>query len=390
MEKHKENFNKKKVLIITLISFIFGFSQAVAAYVLSTFFEISWGMKSVGFFYFGTYLISLFLILNLHKFVSKLGKSSSFALFSALEIFILCGLVSWGLGKTSAFLVVLYLVFAIALWVTMDIILESFSSDEVSGEIRGRYLTVFNLGFLFGPFISTGLLDKFGYSGIFSFVLFANILILIVFVTFVRKIDSKIIKREKIKDIFKRAWKRKNIMRIYYISFILEAFFALMVIYTPIYLREMMGFSWPEIGRIFTVMLIPFVLLQFPAGFLADRKWGEKEMLIFGILLMSASTSYIYFATSGGVLFWSLTLFATRIGAAIVEVLRDSYFYKQVDGKDVDLIDFFRTASSIGHIFSTLLAALLLIFFPLKLAFLLIAIFVLTSLIPAFNLKDSK
>jgi len=388
--KHKENFNKNKILVITLISFIFGFSQAVAAYVLSTFFEVSWGVKSVGFFYVGTYLISLTLILNLHKFISKLGKSSAFALFSVLEIFVLCGLIFWGLGRFSAFLVVLYLIFSAAIWVIMDVILESFSKDEVSGEIRGKYLTVFNLGFIFGPFISTGLLDRFGYEGIFSFVLFANLLILITFIAFVRKIESKPIKREKIPTIFKRAWKRKNIMRIYYISFVLEAFFALMVIYTPIYLREVVGFSWLEIGKIFKVMLIPFVLLQYPVGFLADKKFVEKEMIIFALLIMSASTSYIYFANFGGVFFWAMILFATRVGAAIVEVLRDSYFYKQVDGKDIDLIDFFRTASSVGHIFSTLLAGLLLIFFPLKLAFLLVALIVLTGLYPAFNLKDSK
>jgi len=387
---HKENFNKNKILIITLISFIFGFSQAVAAYVLSTFFEVSWGVKSVGFFYAGSYLISLVLILNLHKFVRKLGKSSAFALFATLEIFVLCGLVFWGLGKSSAFLVMLYLVFSAAIWVMVDVILESFSKDEISGEIRGKHLTVFNLGFLFGPFVSTWLLGKFGYNGIFSFVLFANLLILIAFIAFVRRVDFQPMKREKVKEIFRRAWKRKNIMRIYYISFILEAFYALMVIYTPIYLREVVGFSWPEIGKIFTAMLIPFVLLQYPVGFLADKKFGEKEFLIFALLLMSASTSYIYFASSGGLFFWAAILFLTRVGASIIEVLRDSYFYKQVDGKDVDLIDFFRTANSVGHIFSTLLAALLLIFFPLKLAFLLVAIMVLTGLYPAFNLKDTK
>lgn len=390
MFNHIENFDKKKVLIITLISFFIGFSQAVSAYVLSTFFEGSWGTKSVGFFYAGTYLISLFVLLNLHKVVARLGKSSAFSLVCLLEILILCALVFLGFTKLAAFLVVFYIVFSTLAWTMMDVILESFSKDEASGEIRGEHLTVFNLGFLFGPFISAWLLGKFGFNGIFSFILFLNIAILIIFIIFVRRVDSKECKKSKVKALIKKAWQRKNLMKIYYVSFVLEAFFALMVIYTPIYLKETVGFSWEEIGTIFTAMLVPFVLLQYPMGILADKKFGEKEFLIFSLLIMSASTLAIYFTASKSIFLWSAILFATRIGAALIEVLRDSYFYKQVDGKDVDLIDFFRTASSVGYIFATLLSALLLIFLPLKFAFILVAIISLTGVYPAFKLKDSK
>ena len=390
MFQHKENFDKKKILIITVISFFIGFSQAVAAYVLSTFFEGAWGAKSVGFFYAGTYLISLFVLLNLHKVVAKIGKSSAFSLICLLEILILCSLVFLGFTKAAAFLVVFYIIFSALAWTMIDIILETFSKDEASGEIRGGHLTVFNLGFLFGPFVSTWLLGRFGYNGIFSFILFLNIAILIVFVTFVRKVDSQICKKNKVIVVVKKAWGRKNLMNIYYISFVLEAFFALMVIYTPIYLKETIGFSWAEIGKIFTVMLIPFVLLQYPVGFLADKKFGEKEFLIGSLFIMSASTLFIYFTSSTSMFVWAIILFATRIGASMIEVLRDSYFYKQVDGKDVDLIDFFRTSSPVGYIFATLLSALLLIFLPLKFAFILVAIITLTGIYPAFKLRDSK
>ncbi len=388
--KHKENFDKRKVLIITLVSFLIGFSQAVAAYVLSTFFESSWGTKSVGFFYVGTYVISLFAMLNMHKVVARLGKSSTFSLICLLEILTLCGLVFLGLHKFAAFLVVFYIIFSALAWTMIDVILESFSKDAASGEIRGEHLTVFNLGFLFGPLVSTALLDKFGYNGIFSFILFLNIIILITFVIFVRKVDSQVCEKSKISVVIKKAWERKNLMKIYYVSFVLEAFFALMVIYTPIYLKEVIGFSWPEIGKVFTAMLVPFVLLQYPIGYLADKKYGEKEFLIFSLLLMGASTLFIFFTSSTSLFIWAVILFATRIGAALIEVLRDSYFYKQVDGKDVDLIDFFRTAGPVGYIFATLLSAVLLIFLPLEYAFILVAIIVLTGLYPAFLLKDSK
>ena len=64
-----------------------------------------------------------------------------------------------------------------------------------------------------------------------------------------------------------------------------------MVIYTPIYLHEHIGLPWSDIGIIFTIMLLPFVLFEFPAGKLADGKWGEKEPPIIGIILIAVSTA---------------------------------------------------------------------------------------------------
>jgi hypothetical protein len=80
----------------------------------------------------------------------------------------------------------------------------------------------------------------------------------------------------------------------------------------------------------------------------------------------------------------------TRIGAAIIEILRDSYFYKKIDGRDMDVISFFRTACSIGYISAAALSALLLVVFPMKYVFLLVAAATLAGLYPAFKLIDNK
>ena len=54
--------------------------------------------------------------------------------------------------------------------------------------------------------------------------------------------------------------------------------YAWMVIYTPLHMLDL-GFTWEEIGQIFTIMLIPFVLVEYPAGWLADKYIGETEMM---------------------------------------------------------------------------------------------------------------
>ena len=189
-------------------------------------------------------------------------------------------------------------------------------------------------------------------------------------------------------DIFRKVRVKADIMRIYYISFVLEFFYALMVIYTPIYLRDL-GYSWENIGWIFTAMLIPFVVLQYPMGILADKKTGEKEFLIVALFIMACSTFAIYFIGTGTAAVWAAILFATRIGAALIEILRDSYFFKKIDATDVDVINFFRTSLPIANIVAAALSSLILIFAPIKFTFLLTGLIVLSAIYPALKLVDN-
>jgi MFS family permease len=274
-------------------------------------------------------------------------------------------------------------------WVSLDVILESYSSDNTSGRIRGKFLTIMNFGYLLGPFLSTRILDKFNFQGVFLLLFFINIIILYFSLAKIRKVNHEFVGNVTVKDIVNKVIKRKNILRIYYVSFILELFYALTVIYTPIYMLDL-GMSWNEIGIVLTIMLLPFIFVQYPMGVLADKKFGEKEFIILSLFIMSAATAGIYFINSKSVLIWSLVLLATRIGAALIEVLRDSYFYKRIDGRDVDVINFFRTAQSFGYIIATICSTFILLIFSVKAVFIFIAIMVFSALVPAFFLVDNK
>jgi len=162
-----------------------------------------------------------------------------------------------------------------------------------------------------------------------------------------------------------------------------------MVFYSSLYLINL-GIPLENFGIIFTLMLIPFVLIQLPAGFLADKKGGEKELIILAVLILSSSVLPIYFLNTKSIIIWASILFITRIGAALLEILSDTYFYKKVDGRDVDIIDFYRTANPLSHIFAFSICALLLRFFPLKSVFVLLFLILLTGLYPAFLLNNNK
>ena len=102
-----------------------------------------------------------------------------------------------------------------------------------------------------------------------------------------------------------------------------------MVIYTPIYLHEYIGFGWDKIGIIFSIMLLPFVILDFPLGKLSD-KIGEKKMLMAGFLIMTSSVLAIPLMTEPLLWLWAVILFMTRVGAATIESLSESYFFKVI------------------------------------------------------------
>ncbi len=386
---HDEQLNQKKIKLINFVSFLVGFSQAIVVYVFSTYFKISSGTENVGVFYFFAYFFILMFLLNLHKAVRKLGKSNVFYFSVIAKIIVMVFLVALPPSWYTIPFLACYMILVALIWTSIDVILESFSEDKVSGRVRGLHLTVFNAGFLLGPLISAQLMSHFSFSGIFLFSLVIDAFILIFSLISFRNTNHIFKQRLGMRDIIKKVYKRKDIMRIYWVSFALEFFYALMIIYMPIYLLDL-GMSWKQIGLVFTIMLLPFVIFQYPAGILADKKTGEKELIIFAIIFMACSTLGIFFLDTKNILTWGAILFATRIGAAIVEVLRDSYFYKRIDGHDVDIINFFRTATPSGYIVAALLSSLLLCFFSLKHVFVLISMVLFLSLYQAIKIKDNK
>ncbi len=387
--KHKDNFDYKKSRLISGISFLLGFFGAFLLYILSAYFSKVSGSDNVGVFYFAAYagtLLSLFFIRPLIQYV---GKMRFLYLSLILTIFCLTLLTHLSPSWLPVLLLLIMLTFDSVTWVTLDIILEGFSSDGMSGRIRGLHLTIMNAGLLLAPYFSTWTLDRFGYEGVFFVMLVGYILIFLVALIFLRHDNGVFQESLDPERAFRKMLREKNLFRIYLVSFSLEFFFGLMTVYTSLRLLEI-GMSWNEIGIIFTAMLVPFVLLQYPFGRIADKRMGEKELLIGSLILIAFSTAALYFLDTKSVLLWGSVLFLTRIGAAGIEILRDSYFYKQVDSDDMDIIAFFRTARPVAGMLGAILSIGILLLFPLKSIFLVVAVAFVPVILTTFFLDDTR
>jgi len=238
--------------------------------------------------------------------------------------------------------------------------------------------------------ISGSIIARSSFSGIYLLSALFTILFGIIFVFFLHNFVDPKYKKVSIVKTIKHFIQNKNISKIYFIDLTIKFFYAWMVIYTPIYLNEYLGFSWDKIGIMFTIMLIPFVVLSFPLGQLSD-KIGEKKIMIIGFLIMSLSTLSIPFITEQKVWLWALVLLCTRIGAASAEAVTESYFFKVVSEENADMISFFRNASPVAYIVGPLLAIPVLFFIPsFKYIFFVLGAILLIAFFISLRLKDVK
>ena len=389
LQKHKEHLDKSLLKTLYFVSFLLGASSAFVLYIESDYFKTAIRSDNVTLFYIVSYAAALFLVVNWHHFIRIFGEKNVFLVTLSVKFLIVLWLAFSPVTIWSAMGLAVYMILAVLTWLDMDILLEICSTDKVTGGIRGLYLTIQNAGYLVAPFFAGYLVGNFGLPWAFrGALIFIGAIIVTALVKINSICDGKV-KRIKFIELLRKVSKRKNVLRIYYISFLLEFFYALMIIYTPLYLLEN-GFTWGQIGKMITFMLIPFVILQYPAGLLADKKFEERDMLKWSIFLMAFATAAIYFISSGSLLVWALILFGTRIGASLVEVLRDSYFYKRIDQRDVDIVDFFRTVRPVAYIVGPLIATPVIFFLHIKFIFPIIGLVVLTGFWVTKNLASSR
>ncbi len=382
--------NERTIRLITFLGFVFGFSGALLTYITSSYFKQVMNTNNVGIFYVISFLIILVSLFYLNRLIEGFGRARTLMTLITMQIGVLFMLQFVDITIEGTILLMLYTILFGVISVVFDIVLEAYSIDGETGRTRGLFLSISNFGVLIGPLVSVYILQHYGFSGVF----FSTMILYIVmfFVIFMALNDIKgHIKKQSLSStqIIIKFKNNINLTKIYLIAFVLRFFYAVMTIYMPLYLRDI-GFSWGDIGLIFAVMLIPFIFVEYPAGVLADKKYGEKEMLFIGSIIVIFSTVIMYFIHDPLLWVWMSILFVSRIGAALLEAMQDSYFYKQIDENDVALINFFRSTRSIGYIASAILIGITLYLFDdMRYIFIVLNIMFIVGLYPIVTLKDT-
>ena len=390
-EKRKQLFNQRGLKILYFLGFVLALSAAIPTYIESNYIKEFVNAESVGLFFMAANIITFLLILVFPKLIAR------FKNYRVSQVVLICNFISLLAMSfaNSPFTLLIGFILLMAsfnlIWINMDIFVESFTAVADAGRIRTIYFTFMNLGWVFAPIIASYFIKGSNYRPVYLIAAALLIPFYIVFIEKGRNLKDNIkYDKDDIWKTIKKTFKTKDIRGIYFLATLLFLFYSLAVVYMPIYLHENIGLSWSQLGIAFSFMLLPFVIFEIPAGIIADKYLGEKEIMTAGFTILITSLLLFFFVRSTSVVLWGLILFFGRIGAALVEAMREAYFFKIIKAENVGLINFFRTAQPVGYLVGTGLGTIILLFYPVHFIFLFLAILMASSYYFLWSIKDTK
>jgi MFS family permease len=370
-------FEMTKIKKFYILSFLFTLHIALSAYVNSTFLTKFIDEKYVGLIYTFASIITIVLLSQSTNILRHLGNKRLTLSLLILNMFSLVGLIT---GTNTYLVIVSFATFLITnslIFLCLDIFIEHFGDPKTIGKTRGMFLFFVSLAWMISPLITSYLIKVDGYEAVYLLAFGATILMTLGLFFSVKTFKDKIYKRTPFFETYKYLKENQHMLAITIINFILQFFYAWMVVYTPIYLHQHIGLNWQQTGIIFTIMLSPFVLFELPIGFLIDKyNVRKKTLLYFGIIIMGISTLIIPFILTKSILIWGIVLFLTRTGASLIEATSEIYFFTHIREEDTHLLGVYRDMTHIAYIVAPLIATIIFIFLPFKYLFLILGIII--------------
>ncbi len=386
-----------KKLTVYILAFLFTLHLTPAYFVNSSFLEQFTGTKSLGYVYTLGSLLSLCILIYINTWLRKIGNYKVFlgALITTFCCYIILSLtlVIDNFHAYGPVFVALYLVTTIAhviAFLNLDIFMEHISGDKDTGGIRGIFLTALNMAFIIGPLITGLLIDDITNAGK-VYALGALLLIPVIALTLIhfRKFKDPTYSRNNMISTLHVIRRNPNLYKIFACAFILNFFYTWMVIYTPIFLHEHVGFSLGTVGTIMGIALLPFVLTQAFWGKISDKYWGQKEILTAGFLVAGLSTIVMGLYDARIAIAWIIILFMTRVGASMIEVMVETYLFKIIDAKNADVMSAYRATLPLAYVVSPIVASVFLIFFGVPNMFILLGIILIVGIRYSATLRDT-
>ncbi len=366
-----------------LLSFLFTLHISLSAYVNSTFLADVISPGYVGIIYTIASLVTLFLLSESADILKYFGNRKLAIALLLINMAALTGLIASNDPYIIGLSFIAFSVTNTLVFFCIDIFIEHFGDPATIGKTRGLYLTIGSIAWMISPLITSLLIGSGGssYRVIYLISFIACAITALGLVFSIRKFTDSVYKKTPFLATYRYLKANHHMLAITIINFILQFFYAWMVVYTPIYLFEHLGFGWDQIGVMFTIMLAPFVIFDLPIGILIDKYHVSKRKLLYiGIGIMSIATFSIAFIGVESIALWALVLFLTRTGAAIVETTSEIYFFTHITESDAYLLGVFRDMSSVAYIIAPLIATLLFLFLPFKYLFIILSCIILAGL----------
>jgi hypothetical protein len=389
----REETHNIKFWYTYLITVVFMFQTLLVAYSSSTYLGTFISTNQIGLLYSAAAFLSIVIFLILPKIMVWYGNvlvTIALMLGSILTLWFVGG------GLTPSLVIISFILFQAInplLHLNIDIFSETLIGKREGGTGHKRGLALaFGSGIsLFAP-LTMGYLvgDGDNLAQLYYLAIVTGVIFIVIILAVFRHFYDPVYTQIKCQRLFASAWRNLDIRIVLTTHFILQLFFTWTMIYVPLYLATVVGLSWSAIGYIIAAGLFGYLVCEYPIGALADNYCGEKEMMALGFLILTLTIASITAMTTTVTLAWMLLMFTSRIGASLVEVTTESYFFKKVAGEDAELISLFRLMRPLATLIGALLGSLALYFMPFQLIFLVLAFCMVIGIFCTIYLTDTK
>ena len=357
--------------VVLALNFFFSATIALTIYIDSSFLSRAISQSSfleetkranpeqlVGLIYTASSLCTIFALILAPYALRRFGDYRTSLWAITLYLLSLLGLAYTDSAVLILPIFVLAQVLIAVLYFNFDIFLERYSKDVDTGKIRGLYMVLGSIAWLLPPLFSGRLVDAFDYDMVYLTAALTLAPTLFLTMRYLNHFKDMTYTNESFWMTREEVLKNRDLFNILVVAFFLHFFFAWMIVYSPLYLSSL-GWSKSDIGLVFTIALTAFVIFPFPAGWLADKYIGEKELLAGGFVLMAASTVFLpYLGTLAAPFWiWGIILFIGRAGASTVETMTEAYFFKKINASNASLVGYFRRTRPLAFAVAPFLAS---------------------------------
>ena len=353
--------NKRSTVFLG--AFFFALELALVGYVNSELLKQHVSTQMVSLLFIASSVLSCIFVAQAPHITRRIGaiRFLSVALFASAFLLFALANVTGTVAIAIAF--VFYFSLAGTTQSLFDLLLEYYSTKKTTGSTRGFVLSLSNLAWFIGLGAATLLLHRHIFNILYVFAGVATLIALFLVLQLREHVAPEKHQAFTLRQAMTIIRHRKALGKIFLSNLMLQLFYSVMVVFSGIYLSTFI--PWESIILIFAVMQLPFVFLQYPFGIFFNTH-TEKTTIVSGFLIMGLSIFFLATTAQNAPLIWfGSILFISRIGAAMVEVGSESWFFKSIDENDTAVLGVFRAIAPFSFILAGLIGLLFSVSYPL-------------------------
>lgn len=370
------------------------FHTFLVAYINSSYLGQFVGKETVGLIYTVGSAVSVLVFLFISRVLHLVGNFRLTILLLLLNFIAVLGMSVAESIRVAVPLFIMHLISVPLIVFNLDVFMEELIGDNegATGSRRGLLLTLASLIGAIAPFTSSLLVNGNEQTFTLAYTVAALTLIpiFLILFRFFRDFSDPTYDEIELFAALREFWVHQNVRWVFLAHFSLQIFFMFMVVYSPLYLVGELGLSWSEFGLVMFVAQLAYVVCEYPIGRLADEFIGEKEMMAAGVLIIVLAMGALGAITSDDVVLITMIMFISRVGASLVEVTTESYFFKQIKSSDAQIISFFRVTRPLAYVVGALIGSFTLLYVAFNLLFVVLAVILLPALFFTSRIVDTR